>query len=56
MEWEWPQYAMAGLFFVELWWQSQRHGKPREHPHDFPASLFATGIVVGILYFGGFWT
>ncbi len=53
---EWPQVTMAIFFAIEFGFQIARHGKPREGEHNFFTSMIATGLVVWLLYAGGFWT
>jgi hypothetical protein len=51
----WPQGIFLALAFVELCVFLGMHGKPRP---DFNAGaqLFDTALIVGLLYWGGFFS
>ncbi len=51
--WAWPQWTLASLLAVNLLLSAHLHGKPRE-PNSFWTSIIGLGIILPILYFGGF--
>lgn len=51
----WPQIVMGALLLAGLLLELRNHGKPKDEDHDFYISLVAAGLVIFILYKGGFW-
>lgn len=52
----WPQYTYLALTFVGLGAAMARHGKPKTGTHDLGSDVFATLLVIGLLYAGGFFS
>lgn len=42
------------LYGVSLLLSAYSHGKPKEGTHSFWSSLIGTAIVIGLLWWGGF--
>ena len=51
---EWPQLIYILLTLIGLVFVSMEHGKP--YTRDANASLIATIIIYGLLYWGGFFS
>lgn len=49
----WPQGILLAILFFDLGVYGAKHGQPRD-PHDFWTALISTGLMVGLLYWGGF--
>lgn len=49
-----PQIVMIVLYAISIGITMQKHGKPKEGTESLWLSLFAVGINVAILYWGGF--
>ena len=54
MEWDWPQWTYAILITHALVVHISKDGQP--NPYNGVLQTVATGIGVGLLYAGGFWT
>jgi hypothetical protein len=50
----WPQYAYLVLTLIGLGVAMEQHGQPKTGTHSFPSSLFATALILWILWEGGF--
>lgn len=50
-----PQIVMICLLAVEIGVALGKHGQPRE-PYNFLFNLISVGILVGLLWWGGFWS
>ena len=55
MEWDWPQFVVAGLIILGLGISLASHGKPRS-PHNLSIDIVAGGLNAWLLYMGGFWS
>lgn len=53
--WSWPQYAEVALLLIGQGVVMATHGQPYTGKKNAWYSLTATGILVAILYFGGFY-
>jgi len=51
----WPQITIIGLVGAEIGFSLALHGQPRAGNHSFFSSLFAWGIIAGVMWAGGFW-
>lgn len=51
----WPQLCMAGLLLAVFTSQLVRDGKKGGSSTDVTATFVANGVVVGLLYAGGYW-
>ena len=49
----WPQYVYLCLMLLGLGVVLAKHGEPQKN-YNIWASLFADIIILGLLYFGGF--
>lgn len=49
-----PAIILIVLFALSLGIGIAEHGKPKEGKNNFWISLVSTGIVFGLLYWGGF--
>ena len=50
----WPQFILLALMFVGLGVEIVKHGEPDEH--NIWVTLFGQTIVLGLLWWGGFFT
>lgn len=50
----WPQFAYLALIFISVGMNCARHGQPRDGKHNGWTSLVAAGIILSILWAGGF--
>ena len=50
----WPQIIYLSLILLGLGLQIDRHGKPKDGTHNIWVDLFSTGLIMLILYWGGF--
>lgn len=50
-----PQIIYIILTFIGLGYSIAKHGQPRDN-HDFGVDLISTIIVLGLLYWGGFFS
>lgn len=53
--WEWPQLVMLGCVSAAVVLHVCKHGEPRP-PWHVGFGTLRMGILVALLYFGGFWT
>ena len=51
----WPQIILVGLLLVELGMALAKHGEPRESNFSVWNSLISDAIILGLLWWGGFW-
>ena len=51
----WPQLVYLALTILGLGVAMAKHGEPRGE-HSFPTTFIASGIVIWVLYMGGFFT
>lgn len=49
-----PQIIVIVLYSISLCLAANQHGKPRDGEHNFWVSLIGTGIIIGLLVWGGF--
>ena len=49
-----PQLIYLALFFMGAGTEMMNHGKPREGEHNFFIYTVAKALVLGLLYWGGF--
>ncbi|GAA0083139.1 hypothetical protein [Clostridium sp. CTA-6] len=49
-----PQIILIILSTLSLGIVMSRHGQPREDKYNFFTNLISTGIVIGLLIWGGF--
>lgn len=56
MNWAWPQLATAGLYVLSLGVMLGLNGQPKTGKHSFGILLVSVGLMVWLLYMGGFWT
>ncbi len=56
VNWHWPQWAVAGLYFIGLLVAARRHGSQKMGHENFWTVAGATALVSILLWFGGFWT
>lgn len=52
----WPQVAMLVLLGLSLGISATTHGQEKKSVESFPAVLFGNGVLMIILYCGGFFT
>ena len=50
----WPQGLYLALTFLGIGISISRHGKAREGKHSLWTDTVSTGMVIGLLYWGGF--
>lgn len=50
----WPQGIILGLMLLADGMALAKHGEPKESDYNILASLAGTAIMVGLLYWGGF--
>jgi hypothetical protein len=50
----WPQGIYLGLTVIGIFDALDKHNKPKYGKHDAGSSFFATGIVLALLMWGGF--
>jgi len=51
----WPQYAVAALYAMNLAIAMDRHGTTVTERRSVWPVVFGNGILLILLYFGGFW-
>lgn len=51
---KWPQYIVLCWIFVELGYKFALNGQPRTGEYSGVASLIVYGLLVWLLYMGGF--
>lgn len=50
-----PQFIYLGLTLVAVGMEIARHGEPKKPgKHNAVASVIASGLILGLLYWGGF--
>lgn len=49
-----PQIILIVLYSISLCIAANQHGKPRDGENNFWVSLIGTGIIIGLLVWGGF--
>lgn len=49
-----PQIIIIVLYAITLLLSAYNHGKPHENNQNFWVSLIGTGIIFGLLIWGGF--
>lgn len=49
-----PQVIIIVLYAITLLLSAYNHGKPHENNQNFWVSLIGTGIIFGLLIWGGF--
>jgi hypothetical protein len=49
-----PQYILIGICVVELGLTAMLDGRPRVGKYSFSVKVFETGVLVALLYWGGF--
>ena len=49
-----PQIIYVAIVILGLGVELERHGKPKEGKYNFITSALVTGLVFGLLYWGGF--
>lgn len=54
--WNWPQYAIAGLYLFGLLIAAHRHGTMPVKKYNFWDVAIGCAIGTTVLYFGNFWT
>ena len=52
----WPQLLILALLLVGTGVQLAKHGEPRGGKHSFWVALISDAILIGLLYWGGFFT
>ncbi len=52
---EWPQITLIVLIIIGLVIHASENGKPRGD-YNFGLKAIAQGILIWLLYMGGFWT
>jgi hypothetical protein len=50
----WPQITYLAMVLIGLGIRISKHGKPKTGNENVFYDLIATGIVITLLYFGGF--
>lgn len=52
----WPQLTLLVLLAIEVGINIGKHGEPKPNPnHHAGIALLGAGIVITILWWGGFW-
>lgn len=49
-----PQFIVLILLFWGTGYSLANHGKPKTGKHSFGGALFADALLIGLLYWGGF--
>lgn len=52
----WPEGILLGILVSEFGFQVAKHGEPRTTAHDANYYLFTVLVLVGLLYWGGFFS
>lgn len=53
--WHWPQYAIIIIFVLLTLYAETMHGKSRPTNFNFVTFCTVNGVLLFILYIGGFW-
>jgi hypothetical protein len=56
MNWHWPQVVYALMLAANMGLVLSRFGQRKDDKYDLVDLLGAPGIVIWLLYMGGFWT
>jgi len=51
-----PQIILLGLIVMGLGLNLAKHGEPQKGKHSFWMSLVNSAVIVGLLYWGGFFS
>jgi hypothetical protein len=52
----WPQGILLAFEFIGVCATALLNGKPKNGTHDLGARIFASALVLGLLYWGGFFS
>lgn len=56
MVFDWPQIIYLVLTLLGLGITLAKHGEPKKDKHNFYVTFVGSGLIVALLYWGGFFT
>ena len=51
-----PQLIYLALAFMDIGVETVKHGEPKDGIHNFWATVMARTLMIGLLYWGGFFS
>jgi hypothetical protein len=52
----WPQGIYLAILFLSVCSHASKNGQPRTGTYDLGTALFASALICGLLYWGGFFS